>query len=90
MGCLSEANELQPGLVPANCFLPTTHNVTVHCEADRGRLARQRREFKIHRKSTAQLLTKHMLYLLKYRVSYHVSHKDWVDLITKGALAGGC
>ena len=29
MGCLSEENELQPGLVPSHCFLPSTQNVTV-------------------------------------------------------------
>ena len=29
MGCLSEANELQPGLVPSHCYLPATQKVTV-------------------------------------------------------------
>ena len=29
MGCVLEANELQPGLVPVHCFLLTTQNVTV-------------------------------------------------------------
>ena len=29
MGYLSEANELQPGLVPSHCYLPATQKVTV-------------------------------------------------------------
>ena len=29
MGYLSEANELQPGLVPSHCYLPSTQKVTV-------------------------------------------------------------
>ena len=28
-GCILEAHELQPGLVPSHCFLPSTQNVTV-------------------------------------------------------------
>ena len=30
MGYLSEANELQPGLVPSHCYLPATQKVTVY------------------------------------------------------------
>ena len=29
MGCVLEANELQPGLVPSHCYLPSTQKVTV-------------------------------------------------------------
>ena len=29
MGCVLEANELKPGLVPSHCYLPTTQKVTV-------------------------------------------------------------
>ena len=29
MGCLLEANELQPGLVPSHCYLPSIQKVTV-------------------------------------------------------------
>ena len=33
MGCVLEANELQPGLVPSHCYLPSIQKVTV-CQCD--------------------------------------------------------
>ena len=39
MGYLSEANELQPGLVPSHCYLPATQKVTVTRIGEEGEAA---------------------------------------------------
>ena len=53
-------------------------------EADRGRLAGQRREFKTYRKSTPQLIIDHLHSYTLYCVDHtsHESHDKWFDYNT--------
>ena len=59
-------------------------------EADRGRLAGQRREFKTYRKSTPQLIIDHLHSYTLYCVDHtsHESHDKWFDYNTTSLFRG--